>query len=39
LQAQGKDKDHEVYVLRGGFGDFQAKFRVRPPAQTAEVHV
>jgi rhodanese-related sulfurtransferase len=29
LQAEGKDKDHEVYVLRGGFGEFQAKFKVR----------
>jgi hypothetical protein len=27
LQDQGKDKEHEVYVLRGGFGEFQAKFK------------
>jgi hypothetical protein len=28
LQAEGKDSEHEVLVLRGGFGDFQAKFKV-----------
>lgn len=27
LQTQGKDQGHEVYVLRGGFGEFQAKFK------------
>jgi hypothetical protein len=28
LQAEGKDTNHEVYVLTGGFGEFQAKFKV-----------
>jgi hypothetical protein len=27
LQAQGEDSEHEVFVLRGGFGEFQAKFK------------
>jgi rhodanese-related sulfurtransferase len=43
LQKQGEDGAHEVYVLRGGFGEFQAKFKVRgadvrgraAPAQSA----
>jgi rhodanese-related sulfurtransferase len=29
LQTEGKDQDHEVYILQGGFKDFQAKFKVR----------
>ncbi|OCH90927.1 Rhodanese-like protein [Obba rivulosa] len=30
LQSKGEDTPHEVYVLRGGFQDFQAKFRDDP---------
>ncbi|KAH8082000.1 Rhodanese-like protein [Cristinia sonorae] len=30
LQIDGKDSQHEVYILRGGFQDFQAKFRKDP---------
>ncbi|KZT09236.1 Rhodanese-like protein [Laetiporus sulphureus 93-53] len=30
LEAQGKDKHHEVLVLRGGFQDFQAKYKDDP---------
>ncbi|EPS97505.1 hypothetical protein FOMPIDRAFT_1031928 [Fomitopsis schrenkii] len=30
LQTQGEDKPHEVLVLRGGFQDFQAKYRDDP---------
>jgi len=30
LQAQGEDKSHEVFVLQGGFHDFQAKYRHDP---------
>ncbi|GJE99838.1 Rhodanese-like protein [Phanerochaete sordida] len=30
LQAEGEDIPHEVLVLRGGFSDFQAKFRKDP---------
>ncbi|KAI0736312.1 Rhodanese-like protein [Fomitopsis betulina] len=30
LQTQGKDKSHEVLVLRGGFQDFQARYRDDP---------
>lgn len=29
-QAEGEDTPHEVKVLRGGFSDFQAKFRKDP---------
>ena len=27
LQLDGEDTEHNVYILRGGFQDFQAKFR------------
>ena len=30
LQAEGEDIPHEVLVLRGGFSDFQAKFKDDP---------
>ncbi|EPQ51067.1 Rhodanese-like protein [Gloeophyllum trabeum ATCC 11539] len=30
LQAGGEDKPHQVYVLRGGFQEFQSKFRHDP---------
>ncbi|KAI0696283.1 Rhodanese-like domain-containing protein [Cytidiella melzeri] len=30
LQAEGEDIPHEVMILRGGFSDFQAKFRKDP---------
>ncbi|KAI0269795.1 Rhodanese-like domain-containing protein [Gloeopeniophorella convolvens] len=30
LQEQGKDDDHEVLILRGGFSQFQAKFKDDP---------
>jgi hypothetical protein len=29
LKTEGKDQDHEVYILQGRFKDFQAKFKVR----------
>lgn len=28
LQIAGKDQPHDVCILRGGFTEFQAKFRV-----------
>jgi hypothetical protein len=28
LQCEGHDQEHEVLVLRGGFTEFQAKFKV-----------
>ncbi|EIN12921.1 Rhodanese-like protein [Punctularia strigosozonata HHB-11173 SS5] len=30
LQSEGQDKAHEVLVLRGGFTEFQAKFKDDP---------
>lgn len=30
LEAEGKDKAHEVLILQGGFTDFQAKFKDDP---------
>ncbi|OBZ68687.1 Arsenate reductase 2.2 [Grifola frondosa] len=30
LQAKGEDSEHDVLVLRGGFSDFQAKFKDDP---------
>lgn len=30
LQSKGQDTTHEVYVLSGGFQDFQAKFKNDP---------
>lgn len=30
LQAEGADSQHEIYVLRGGFSDFQARYRNDP---------
>jgi len=30
LEANGVDKPHEVFVLRGGFHDFQAKYKDDP---------
>ena len=30
LQAEGSDSQHQVYILRGGFSDFQAKYRNDP---------
>ena len=30
LQAKGQDSQHEVLILRGGFSDFQAKFKDDP---------
>ncbi|KAI0074113.1 Rhodanese-like protein [Panus rudis PR-1116 ss-1] len=30
LQSKGQDIPHQVYVLRGGFSDFQAKYKDDP---------
>lgn len=30
MQAEGQDGPHEVYILRGGFHDFQAKYKDDP---------
>lgn len=30
LQAEGEDIPHQVLILRGGFTDFQAKFKDDP---------
>ena len=35
---QGKDIDHEVIVLQGGFAQFQARYKVSPIARAECVH-